>query len=303
VSRAFRRAVRALPLALCLHSACDRGARRAEEPAPEAGRVAVRLATAEAAEIRSERAGFARVVDPLPFVDYVGARSAAQRTFELAEIERRRVEGLQAHDRNASQREVEAARLAAARAAVDLRSATARMVAVWGAGAAGRADLDALAERLASGAVSIVRVDLPAGAPGTRLDDLRIATTGRAGSSLETVPLGPAPVADTLTQGLGYLLLVERDAPPTGTVLAARIESTPTRGTFVPESAVVWAAGEPAVFIASPGGTFERRTVSRLGSLPGGWLVGSEIAAGEQIVVHGAQQLLSREILAASNED
>ena len=303
MSRAFRIATRALPVALCLNLACDRGPRGVAEPAPETGSVAVRLAPAEAAEIRSERAGFARIVDPLPFVDSVGVRTAAQRTSELAETERRRVEGLNARDRNASQREVETAGLAAVRAAVDLRGTTARVVAVWGAAAAARDDLDDLADRLASGSVAIARFDLPAGAPGVAPADLRLATTGRAGGALATVPIGAAPVADPLTQGFGYLLLVQRDAPPTGTVLAARVESAPIRGIFLPESAVVWADGEPAAFVASPSGTFERRTVSRLGSLPGGWLVGSEIAVGERVVVRGAQQLLSREILAASNRD
>ncbi|HVH05575.1 MAG TPA: hypothetical protein VNE71_06215 [Myxococcota bacterium] len=269
-------------------------------PEPERGDVPVRVVAAEAVQASPIRVGFGRVVDPLPLVDAVGGWSVARRALAYAEIERRRVEGLAAHDRNASVREVEAARLAESRAAIDLQSALARVVAVWGADAAARPDLESIAGRLAAGRAAIARFDLPVGAPAAELADLRLAPAEAGAPDLATMPLGAAPAADPLTRGRAYLLVIERDAPPAGSPLAARVESQPVAGVAVPDSAIVWFDGGPSVFVATDHG-FERRTIVRVAALPGGgWLVEHGVDPGEPIVVAGAQQLLSSQILSVT---
>jgi hypothetical protein len=295
----FAVAAGAVVLTAALH-----GSSRVAKPEREVERraPAVETAIAEAAELASIREGFGRVLDPLPFVDAIGAWSAARRALAYADVERRRVERLASHDRNASDRELEAARLAAERAALDLRAATARMAAVWGADAAARPDLESIAARLASGRAAIAGFDLPAGAPDARIEELRLAPAEPGAPDLATSPLGRAPAADPVTRGRAYLLLVEHDPPPVGMALAARVEAPPAVGVAVPTSAIVWSAGEPLVFVATGRG-FERRAIERAGAVPGGWLASHGVAPGERVVVAGAQQLLSRDLLAGRAEE
>jgi hypothetical protein len=267
----------------------------------DAGRArsAVEIGSVESVEVELDHEAFGRVLDPVPFVDCVLARRGAARTLAFAEIETRRVERLHAHDNNASTREVETARLALERAQLELRAASARVAATWGAGAAGRRDLEALADRIATGSASLGRVDLPAGEPAPEPPErLEVSAAGQGALPAAALVVGRAPATDPLLQGEGYLVVLD-PPPPAGSSLVARVpQRQPLHGLWVPTSAIVWRGGSPVVFVPS-GAAFESRPVRHLGSLRDGWVVEGALRPGDRVVLRGAQQILSSEILSA----
>jgi hypothetical protein len=63
----------------------------------------------------------------------------------------------------------------------------------------------------------------------------------------------------------------------------------------VPEDAVVRQDGVAFVYVEAEHNVFQRRAVSLEHPLPGAWLTSGSIAAGDAVVVRGAQELLSAE--------
>jgi biotin carboxyl carrier protein len=121
-----------------------------------------------------------------------------------------------------------------------------------------------------------------------------------------TVParlVGLAPDADSLTRSPVYLYRVDHGWPGAGPGVAVRatvsLGGTDTRGLFVPVDAVVQWEGLAWVYRERGGDRFsyERVRVDTHQPVPGGWIVenGQELAAGDTVVVRGAQQLLSEE--------
>jgi hypothetical protein len=271
------------------------------ELSPDAvARAGLETAPAEASELTPEEKAYGRVLDPLPLIEPVLARTAARRLLEIDRIELRRVEGLRAHDRNASEREVEAARLAVERATLDLRSASARVSAAWGGAASGDADLDALVEKLAGGGAAIGRLDLPPGllpfAPGFERIQVSVAAQG---DSLPALVLGPAPSADPVLQGPGYLIVLDARAP-IGAPVDARLPSRERiAGLLVPAAAVVWFGGQAFVFVEAEAHVFERRAIERLGAKEGAWVAAGDLVRGDRLVIRGAEQLLSQTLFSA----
>jgi hypothetical protein len=266
----------------------------------DTGRERIDLATAALEPARSEGAldVQARVLDPIPLVDAVLARAAARATSEPARREVERVRALSRDAQNASQRDLEAAEAAWRKAQLEQGAAQARLIASFSVELAERPDLEALVASLASRRTALARVELPAGvaAPGPPAGlQLRSVTgTKREG---EGALVGEAPTTDPQLQGLAWLALIEHEPPPPGTALAGRLalpDLTRT-GLRVPEDAVVRQDGGAFVYVEISHDVFERRSVTLERALPGAWLGTGSIAAGDAVVVRGAQELLSAE--------
>ena len=266
----------------------------------DAGRELIDLATAVLAAVRSEGAleVYGRVLDPVPLVDAVLARAAAHAVSEPARREYERVRGLSHDAQNASQRELEAAEAVWRRARLEQDAAQARLVAGFGVELAGRDDLEALVGDLVSRRSALARVDLPAGVgvPGPPAG-LQLRTASGEPHAIESVLVGEATTTDPLLQGRGWLTLIGRDPPAPGTALAGLLEvpALSATGLRVPEDAVVRQDGGTFVYVESARNVFERRAITLERPLPGAWLAGGAIAAGDAVVVRGAQELLSAE--------
>ncbi len=269
--------------------------------------VATELETAAVERAASSPAVTAtgRVLDPTPFVQSFVERRTARRGAEIASRELRRVSALHREADDASEREVEAARLAEERARADRTRAEARFIDVWGPEVGARGDLPALVEDLARHARAVARIELPAGAAipeAPRLLSLSAPTLGRF--ELASERLGAAPSTDAALQGPALLLLLGPGAPAPGTALLAEIASgRAASGVQVPDSALVWHDGHALVFVAHAGDTFETRPVVLGGALAAGWQVTKGLALGERVVTRGAQQLLSARTLPARTDD
>lgn len=78
------------------------------------------------------------------------------------------------------------------------------------------------------------------------------------------------------------------------------------QGVVVPERAVVWHAGRPWVYVQREDDHFVRTAVSASRLVPGGWFNADGLKAGDEVVVTGAQLLLSEELeyrIRNENED
>jgi len=244
--------------------------------------------------------GYGRVLDPLPIVDAVAAYEAARAAEATQSAELVRVQNLARDRENASLRELDAARSLAARARADRAMARVRVVAAVGSLLARDPGLSALAGRLAEREVSLVRVDIPGNEP-TPIPEL--------GISLETHPdskhalgarfVGFAPAVDPALSGWGLLVLVTSDMPPApGTIVVAEVATGRSISGFrIPASALVLQSDRRFVFVNDSRGRFERREVESILLEDGSQFVSKGLVAGEPVVVTGAQQLLSQEIL------
>jgi hypothetical protein len=264
----------------------------------------VRLAATELPEVAR---GFGHVLDPAALAAPVYEHEAARAAFEAAEREYRRVGTLQRGNANASERDLEAARVAFERDRAALRTSEARLLSVWGRQAAARGDLPGLVEALVARGAAVARIDLP---PGVTLQrdpsTARLTALADAGARpLEATLLGPAPDTDATIQGRGFLLLVERAPWPPGTALAGWLgpSAAPERGVDVPGAALVRHAGQRWVYVEADEGSFVRRAVRLRQPTENGWFVSDGLAAGEAVVVVGAQQLLSAELGGAGEQD
>jgi hypothetical protein len=270
-------------------------------------RIGIELAPLEAVELANEVRGFGRLLDPVALAAPVYDRQAARAAAEAAEREYRRVQTLQRGNSNASQRDLEAARSAFERDQAALGAAEARVVSAWGAAGAARPDLAALAQSLVARKSSVARVDLPLGedVPGNPAAARVAALADEAAGSRTATLIGSAPDADPTTQGRGFLLLVEGAPWPPGTALAGWLAAPgpPLAGVEVPAAALVRHAGRTFVFVEAGDDAFVRRAVELERRTPQGWLVARGLAAGDRVVLGGAQQLLSEELAGATSAE
>jgi hypothetical protein len=263
------------------------------------------FATAATGRFAPELRGFGRVLDPSAIGDAVAGRAAARALDAAASAELARVEELSRDQQNASRRELETARAAAARSRADLSIAHGRLVAVVGSALAHDPELDTIARRLVDREAALVRVDVPGDAPRPAPELGVTLTTYPASAVLEARYVGPAPSVDPSLPGWGLLFLVTSDAPPPGTSVVARVRTGGDEqvGVLVPGSALVHHASRTFVYVAHEPGNFERRAVDAIALDDGSYFVGQGLAVGEQIVSSGAQQLLSTEIVGASADE
>ena len=270
-------------------------------------RIGLHVQPLAALELPDEVRGFGRLLDPLALSGPVYDRDAARATFESSEREYRRVQTLQRGNTNASQRDLEAARAAFERDRAALAMAEAHLVSAWGSAGVAREDLPALAQSLVARKISIARIDVPIGEALLREPVAgRVASLAdAAAAAIDGTLLGPAPDVDPTTQGRGFLLLLEQAPWAPGTAVTAwlAISGPPLAGVDVPRSALVRHAGQTFVYAQTSEDGFVRRAVRLDRPTREGWFVANGLAAGDRLVVTGAQQLLSAELAGSTAED
>lgn len=240
-----------------------------------------------------------------------------------AESEFRRMEALYQDDRNVSEQALRAAesryrgeqaRLAAAeQLATSLQDA---LRGQWGAtiaGWAGDADSRVLQSLLDQRAF-LIQLVLPYQLPRDRIKGTVWVSPVMARENRRTARyVADSPRVDTTLPGETYFYLVEGGGLRAGMRMTARLSLGGDRleGVVVPAAAVVWYAGKAWVYLRQDAETFARYEVSTSQELDGGWFNaaredGAGLKAGDQVVVSGAQLLLSEELkyqIRNENED
>jgi biotin carboxyl carrier protein len=124
--------------------------------------------------------------------------------------------------------------------------------------------------------------------------------------------VGPAPEADPVTRRPAYLYRAARSwpgaapgVPIVALIPASRRGATGAKGdsisgpaVVVPDSAVVQWQGLAWAYRRRAPGRFERVRVATDRPVPGGWLTGPPLLAGDTVVLRGAEELLSEEFRA-----
>ncbi len=243
---------------------------------------------------------------------------AARAALALAQSEYRRMELLFRDDRNVSEQALkssearyrgEQARQAAAdQLAASLRDA---MRGNWGGTVTGwAANPDSqMMQALLQHRSFLVQLVLPPDLPRAALRERVALAPAVARERLQSARLvGASPQIDPAFPGDTYFYLVDGGNLRTGTRLIGRVSlsEASVSGVIVPSAAVVWHAGKAWAYVKDDEQTFARHEISTVEEMDGGWFNATGFGAGEDVVVSGAQLLLSEELkyqIRNENED
>jgi hypothetical protein len=259
-----------------------------------------------------------------------GERESAMAELGAARSALERARTLNAEDHNISDRVLQEAEVAVETAQARLREATDTVRLLDAALVAGSADAGMLpivverggdvvevfvqpGEAVESGQPIlrtvrfdrvVARVNVPAGeAVAEPISALRVVAVGAEDQPLRAESIGPAPSFDAEMPGRTLLFSVDAGAaglrPGASITAYLRAAGEPQSGVVVPRSAVVRTGGRAWAWVAA-GRTFARREVPLGRPIEQGWFVTAGFAAGEQVVVVGAQALLSAELSAGN---
>lgn len=264
-----------------------------------------------ASVLQPESAAYATVIDLQPLFDLRNRSAAARADRESAQAqaeasraqyERNRV--LFEDDRNVSQKSLQDARavmqtdhakLQAAEAAQDNLDATLRQQFGDALASAATAPVSDLFQQLLTGRAVVLRVTLPAndGAPAP----VHITVDGPDGQPVSARRLSASPQGDPAIQGNPYFY-VAGSPLPVGTRTTAHVSlgDKSTSGVLIPESAVVWYGGQPWIYVRTAADRFTRRYAPSAWAIDHGFVATSGFRAGDNVVIRGAQLLLSEEL-------
>lgn len=268
---------------------------------------------------------YGSVVDIAPLLDLrgrylaaIGERRALRATLSAAKLEYQRAQALFKDDRNISERalrdaegrfRVAEARLTAAESTESVLRDS--LLTAWGPEVsewATQADSALLAPLLSRRSVLVQLVfphQLPRSAAQPKL--MLTPVTARA-EAVEGRFVSAAPRVSAALPGNTYFYMVEGADLRVGARVLARVatDGASFDGVIVPNDAVVWHAGNSWVYVKHDAETFGRYQISTDSQLGDGWFQQTMMEVGDEVVVRGAQLLLSEELkfqIRNENED
>ena len=269
----------------------------------------IEVAPLAATTVRPQIAAYGSVIDPQPLFDLRNRlasasadRESAQARADASRAQYERTRALFEDNRNVSQKSLQDASAALVTAQTQLQAAEAgenvletALRQQFGsalARAASAADSQFL-QRLASGQAVLLRVTVPSGVPVN--SEISIDVPGE--TPFPARKISASPQADPAVQGSPYFYMAEH-ALPVGTRVSARVpqEAASTAGLLVPESAIVWYGGERWVYAKTAPNRFTRRYLPAPVTTDRGVVVTGGLRAGDEVVVQGAELLLSEEL-------
>jgi hypothetical protein len=243
---------------------------------------------------------------------------AARATLAAAQSEYRRMEMLFRDDRNVSEQALnsaegryraERARQAAAdQAAASIRDA---IRGSWGESITGWAtNPESQAMRsLLQQSTFLVQLVFPYESPRATVRGKVAVAPAMARENLQPATfVANSPQIDPAIPGETYFYLVNSGSFRTGMRVTARItmDGAAVSGVIVPSAAVVWHAGKAWAYVKDDEQTFARHEVSTTDEMQGGWFNATGFEDDDEVVVSGAQLLLSEELkyqIRNENED
>jgi hypothetical protein len=251
--------------------------------------------------IEVEAYGF--VLDPAPLSKLNADLTGTQASLDAASTQYRRTRRLYAEQKNASLRDLQAARAAYLSDKVRVEALKQELLNDWGRRIA---QIDSRARSQLIAALidrreAIARVTAPIGAP---LDNVSgradVFVLGHEQQALHARAVYGAPTINPQMQGQTFLVLIptgEFLVTP-GTALSARLRASDQseQGVIVPRTAVVRFAGKEWIYRELAGDRFVRREIVPAELAASGYFVTENLPPGMRIVVGGAESLLSEEL-------
>ena len=149
-----------------------------------------------------------------------------------------------------------------------------------------------------SGKKNLLHISLP---PNNKtvdtLDEIRVSRYGDRNRAEPARFISPAPQTDPLTQGESYFFETEHGGIRTGMRIAAFIplQENAENGVLIPASSVIRHLGQAFVYVKTSPEHFQRLTITGFIDTHAGYFVTDDLHAGQELVVSGAQMLLSEE--------
>ena len=259
-------------------------------------------------------AGYGTVLDAAPLTElnnqYLEAEAQAQTaaarlTVTKAALDRARVLNKDQQNISTAQLQTaeglfEADKAASAAAKARLATVVASAEQAWGEVIAkALINHQPLLDRLIGRRDYLVKVTLP---PGTTVAPPAESATARLqrGEEIGLALVSPAPTADPKLQRIGYFYRVaaEDGLLPGLNLQVVLVGGSEPDAVVVPESAVVWLQGAAWIYLRTDASTFIRREIVPKQSGPSGGYLVTSLPPESEIVVRGAQMLLSEEFRA-----
>jgi hypothetical protein len=252
----------------------------------------------EKADLSPELKAYGKVLDPTPLATLLIDQTTAKASLDASSKEYERLKQLFAAGQNASARAVEAAEAMMKKDRIQLDAIQSRLALALGPEAASKFELPKMVESLLQLKTALVRMDVPLTEklPGRPIG-ARIASASSEAEFTDAVYLGPAASVDPQLQGQGFIFLVQSNPPPPGAFVMGwlKLPGEAESGVMVPREAVVRHEGEAFVYVQKGDDVFVRQELELERPLGKGWFVDKGLKPKENIVVEGAQQLLSEE--------
>ena len=155
------------------------------------------------------------------------------------------------------------------------------------------------AEQFLNHEAQLLEITLPANVTlHSDVHDIEVDLYGRRTDAISATLISSAPQVDPVTQGKRYFFKITGNTLPFGAHINAWIPRSTEKhlGVVIPEKAVVWHLGQAFVFVRTEDSQFSRRIVPELIPVKGGYFAANGFEANEEIVISGAQTLLSQEL-------
>jgi len=261
-------------------------------------RVGLKVANPSAVQWQPEVRGYGRVLDPAPLAALTADLVQAHVAMETSQREFERLRTL-AEQNNASARALQAAEAAAKRDQVLVESLRTKLALGWGKAILERDDPPAFVKSLTTGEHSLVRIDLSAGellkSPPA---SARLVSLSAAEDPIPAEFFDAASSVDPLTQGQGFLFLIEGKTLPPGTAVTGflKIAGEPLSGVIVPRDAVLRHEGKAWIYLQTGDVEFTRGEISLDHPTENGWFISAGVTVKDRVVVSGGQTILSEEL-------
>lgn len=149
-----------------------------------------------------------------------------------------------------------------------------------------------------SGQKKLLHISLPPNnKPVGTLDEIRVSRYSDRNRTEPARFISPAPQTDPLTQGESYFFETENGEIRTGMRIAAFIplRENAEVGVLIPVSSVIRHLGQAFVYVKTAPEHFQRLTITEFIDTDAGYFVTDGLRPSQELVVTGAQMLLSEE--------
>jgi hypothetical protein len=253
--------------------------------------------------IEIEAYGF--ILDPGPLSKLDSDLAGAQAVLDAAGAQYRRASRLYAEQKNASLRDLQAAQASYLTDKSQVKALEQQLRDEWGAKIAlmNSPTRSELVSALVDRREAIARVTAPIGEPlHDTPNTTQVVVLGHEEQPLNSHAVYNAPTVVPTIQGQTFLVLIATTEFPVrpGAAVTARFSASGTseRGVMVPRSAVVRYAGREWIYRELDGNRFVRHEIAPADLAADGYFVTAGLGPGKQVVIAGAQSLLSEELKA-----